>query len=239
MDSPENSNWIFDCGLINDIPVTGTDFPTPATGFYWPSQGVNVVANASIHVGSPSEVSGSDCSKTVGSRKRQRSESGNGSGSKACREKMRRDMLNDRFLELAAIMEPGKQPKMDKAVILNDAIRLVGQLQGEAQKMKESNESLQQKIKELKAEKMELRDEKQRLRAEKEQLEQQLKNMIGAPPNFVPHPSAIPAAFVSQGQAASNKMMPFISFPGVAMWQLMPPASVDTSRDHVLHPPVA
>ncbi|XP_068667853.1 transcription factor ILR3-like isoform X2 [Aristolochia californica] len=163
----------------------------------------------------------------------------NGSGSKACREKMRRDMLNDRFLELAALMEPGKQPKIDKAAILNDAIRLVGQLQSEVKRMTDSNENLQQKIKELKAEKNELREEKQRLRAEKEQLEQQLKKMVAVPPNFVPHPSAIPAAFVAQGQAAGNKMVPFISFPGVAMWQLMPPASVDTSQDHVLHPPVA
>ncbi|XP_068639294.1 transcription factor ILR3-like [Aristolochia californica] len=239
MDSSENSNWIFDCGLINDIPITGGDFPAPATGFYWPSQGVDVVNNASVHIDCPSEVPGSDGPKTLGSRKRQRSDSGNGSGSKACREKLRRDILNDRFLELAALMEPGKQPKMDKAAILNDAIRLVGQLQSEGQKMKELNENFQLKIKELKAEKHELREEKQRLRAEKEQLEQQLKNMIAAPPNFVPHPAAIPAAFVAQGQAAGNKMMPFISFPGVAMWQLMPPASVDTSQDHVLHPPVA
>lgn len=77
-------------------------------------------------------------------------ESGAAPVSKACREKLRRDKLNDRFLELGAILEPGKPPKMDKAAILSDAVRVVNQLRGEAQKLKESNESLQETIKELK-----------------------------------------------------------------------------------------
>lgn len=55
-----------------------------------------------------------------------------------------------RFLELGSILEPGRPPKMDKAAILGDAVRMVIQLQSEAQKLKESNEDLQEKIKELK-----------------------------------------------------------------------------------------
>ena len=51
---------------------------------------------------------------------------------------------------MGAILEPGKTPKMDKSAILNDAIRVVGELRGEAKKLKDSNESLQEKIKELK-----------------------------------------------------------------------------------------
>jgi len=51
---------------------------------------------------------------------------------------------------LGAILEPGKTPKMDKSAILNDAIRVVGELRSEAKKLKDSNESLQEKIKELK-----------------------------------------------------------------------------------------
>lgn len=73
---------------------------------------------------------------------------------------------------------------------------------------------------------------------EKEKLEQQLKS-VNAQPGFLPHPSAIPAAFAAQGQAPGNKLVPFIGYPGVAMWQFMPPAAVDTSQDHVLRPPVA
>lgn len=39
---------------------------------------------------------------------------------------------------------------MDKAAILSDAARMVTQLRNEAQKLKDSNENLQEKIKELK-----------------------------------------------------------------------------------------
>ncbi|KAJ0983395.1 hypothetical protein J5N97_011650 [Dioscorea zingiberensis] len=145
--------------------------------------------------------------------------------------KMRRDRLNDKFLELGSILEPGKPPKMDKAAILSDAVRMVTQLRGEAQKLKDSNEKLQEKIKELKTEKNELRDEKQRLKAEKENLEQQIK-LLNARPSFVPHPPVIPTAYAAQGQAAGQKlMMPVIGYPGFPMWQFMPPADVDTSQD--------
>ncbi|KAF2285840.1 hypothetical protein GH714_008367 [Hevea brasiliensis] len=128
--------------------------------------------------------------------------------------------------------------KKRQAAILIDAVRRVSQLRGEAQKLKDSNSSLQEKIKELKAEKNELRDEKQRLKAEKEKLEQQLK-AVNAQPSFLSPPPAIPATFATQGQAPGNKLVPFISYPGIAMWQFMPPAAVDTSQDHVLRPPVA
>ncbi|KAM6582910.1 hypothetical protein CsatB_009912 [Cannabis sativa] len=50
----------------------------------------------------------SDNNKVVGSRKRQRSESSGGascSNYKACREKLRRDRLNERFLKLVAVIE--------------------------------------------------------------------------------------------------------------------------------------
>jgi hypothetical protein len=53
-------------------------------------------------------------------------------------------------MELGAILEPGKTPKMDKSAILNDAIHVISELRSEAQKLKDSNESLQEKIKELK-----------------------------------------------------------------------------------------
>ena len=90
----------------------------------------------------------------------------------------------------------------------------------------------------VQAEKNELRDEKQRLKADKEKLEQQVKSM-SAQPGYMPNPSAVSAAFGDQGQATGNKLMPFIGYPGIAMWQFIPPAVRDTSQDHVLHPPVA
>lgn len=55
-----------------------------------------------------------------------------------------------RFVELASILEPGRPPKIDKAAILVDAVRMVTQLRKEAQKLKDSSSDLQEKIKELK-----------------------------------------------------------------------------------------
>lgn len=237
MGSPENPNWFLDCPLIDDVPVAGNDLGAPAGGFYWnppgfnPSPGVSVEINGSI--------ANSNGPKEPGSRKCVRSESGSGHSSKAYREKMRRDKLNDRFLELSSILDPGKPPKMDKATILSDAVHMVTQLRTEAQKLKESNENLQEKIKELKAEKSEIRDEKQKLKIEKESLEQQV-NLLSSRPNYVPHLPVIPTAFAAQGQGAGQKlMMPVISYPGFPMWQFMPPADVDTSKDTESCPPVA
>ncbi|EEF39526.1 transcription factor ILR3 [Ricinus communis] len=235
MVSPENTNWLIEYGLIDDIPVPDANFSVPVTGFSWPVQTLNGSSNVSVEI--DGSFGNADTQKDSTSKKRGRSDSC-ASSSKACREKLRRDRLNDKFLELGSILEPGRPPKTDKAAILIDAVRMVTQLRGEAQKLKDSNSSLQEKIKELKAEKNELRDEKQRLKVEKEKLEQQLK-AVNAQPSFLPPPPAIPAPFAAQGQAPGNKLVPFIGYPGVAMWQFMPPAAVDTSQDHVLRPPVA
>lgn len=108
---------------------------------------------------------------------RQRSESCGASCSKACREKLRRDRLNERymiisfsifilryfsccyliklgmiwrFLELVSILDLGRLPKTDKGAILSDAVRILTQLRSESQRMKESIEDLQGKVKELK-----------------------------------------------------------------------------------------
>lgn len=48
------------------------------------------------------------------------------------------------------MLEPGRPPKTDKAAILGDAVRVVNQLRGEAQQLKDSNGDLQEKINELK-----------------------------------------------------------------------------------------
>lgn len=128
-------------------------------------------------------------------------------------------------------MEPGKPPKADKVAILSDAARLLNQLRAEAQKLKQSNESLQDSIKNLKvftdkalghkksevvcvspefllfsvpslqAEKSELRDEKTRLKAERERLEQMLKGVSAA---------AAPAPFVPHPAAAVPSFHPAV-----------------------------
>ncbi|PON48526.1 Basic helix-loop-helix transcription factor [Parasponia andersonii] len=255
--SSENTNWLYDYGLMEDVGVPGGEFPVTGTGFIWPLQPLNASPDASVcshgdsdslkEVGSMKRVE-VDCSsgdsdnvKEVGSRKRQRSESSGASCSKACREKLRRDRLNDRFLELVAAMEPGRLPKTDKAAILSDAVRILTQLRSESRLLKETIDDLQERIKELKAEKNELRDERQRLKEDKDRLEQQVRAAMTSQTSFLPHSPAIPtAALAAQGQLARNKLMPFSSYPsGVTMWQLMPHTTLDTSQDHVLRPHVA
>ncbi|KAG2576605.1 hypothetical protein PVAP13_6NG033900 [Panicum virgatum] len=147
-------DWFLDCGILDDLPAAACRaFPWDAS----PSS-----SNPSVEVGS--YVNTGDVFKEPGSNKRLRSGSSGRPTSKACREKMRRDKLNDRFLELGSTLEPGKPVKADKAAILSDATRMVIQLRSEAQQLKDTNGSLEEKIKELKAEKDELRDEKQKLK---------------------------------------------------------------------------
>ena len=95
-------------------------------------------------------------------------------------------------------------------------------------------------------EKNELRDEKTSLKADKERLEHQVKAMSAPPPAFMPHPMALHpaavanAAFAAQNQAATKKgAAPFSPFPGMAMWQWLPPAVLDTTQDTKLWSPRA
>nr|XP_043612826.1 transcription factor ILR3-like [Erigeron canadensis] len=242
----ENPNWLLDYGLMMDVISADhahfTCQPPPpqsavAVGFTWPSSVVTCSAPA---LSGEIESSFIDFEepKEAGSRKRLKSETINICGSKAGREKLRRDRMNERFLELGSILEHGRPPKTDKTAILSDAIRMITQLQTETKRLSESNVELQEKIKELKAEKNELRDEKQRLKVEKDKLEQQMKSM-NCQPSCLALPTAMRSAFAAQEQAAGNKLMPFVGYPGVAMWQFMPSSVVDTSHDHVLRPPVA
>ncbi|PHT56194.1 Transcription factor ILR3 [Capsicum baccatum] len=240
----DGSNWLVEFGLMEVLPSLEVQ-----SNPQWPSNAFSLPNNLSS--GLEDSYGNSDSLKESGSKKRVRSGTC-ASDSKAHREKMRRDKLNDRqthslspslflcawFQELSSILEPGKQPKMDKSVILGDAVRMVVQLRDEAQKLKESYDNLQEKVNELKAEKSELRDEKQKLKAEKDKLEQHLK-ALNSQPGFLPHPPAMPSPFPAPHQVFASKMMPYLGYPGIPMWQFVPPAAVDTSEDHALRPPVA
>lgn len=235
MESPEeNHNWVFDLSLMDDIPVSAGDFPCLEPGFRWPGNTISPLTG--VEYDNPFH--NSESAKEFSSRKRARPGPCSASDSKAHREKIRRDRLNDRFQELSSLLDPERPPKLDKSVILTDAARMVVQLRDEAEKLKESCDSLQKKVDELKAEKNELRDEKQKLRAEKDILEQQVK-VLSSQPGFYPQLSAIPSPFAAQPHVFGSKLMPFVGYSGTPMWHFVPPASVDTSEDHVLRPPVA
>ncbi|XVF62875.1 hypothetical protein PTKIN_Ptkin09bG0043700 [Pterospermum kingtungense] len=166
------------------------------------------------------------------SRKRGRSGSCSRPGTKACREKLRREKLNERFQDLSSILEPGRPARTDKAVILDDAVRVLTQLGTEAKELKETNEKLLEEIKTLKAEKNELREEKLVLKTDKERIEQQMKTMTIPPAGYLP---AHPAAY----HPGANKMAVFPGYGLVPMWQYLPSSARDTSQDHELRPPAA
>lgn len=173
------------------------------------------------------ELDEGDCS-----RKRTRTESYCRPGTKACRERLRREKLNQRFLDLSSILEPGRPAKTDKPAIIDDAIRVLTKLRSEAQELKDTNEKLQQEIKSSKTEKNELREEKLVLKADKERMEQQLKTMTVPHAGFLP---TQPAAYHSR----QNKMAVYPTYSLIPMWQYLPPTSRDTSRDHEFRPPAA
>ncbi|KAL1222670.1 Transcription factor bHLH34 [Cardamine amara subsp. amara] len=168
------------------------------------------------------------------SRKRGRTGSCSKPGTKACREKLRREKLNDRFMDLSSVLEPGRTPKTDKSAILDYAIRVLNQLRGEAHELKETNQKLLEEIKSLKAEKNELREEKLVLKTDKEKIQQQLKSMAVPSPGFMP---SHPAVF------HPNKMAMYPSYgyyPNMPMWPpYLHPADRDTSHDHLKQSPAA
>ncbi|XP_030533893.1 transcription factor bHLH104-like [Rhodamnia argentea] len=229
------SCWDFlDCAsLFGDAPST----PSP-----WPPHNPSAAAAAAVGVDFPAggvASAGDDLGGAQCPRKRGRNDACNQPQpqpqprTKACREKLRRERLNDRFLDLSSILEPGRSIKTEKTAVLDDAIRVLTQLRAESEELKETNEKLQEEIKCLKAEKNELREEKLSLKADKERMEQQLKAMTVPPAGFVPpHPA-------TAYHAGANKMPVFPSYGYIPMWQYMPPAARDTSSDHELRPPAA
>ncbi|KAI4371932.1 hypothetical protein MLD38_010226 [Melastoma candidum] len=176
---------------------------------------------------------GDDCSEKLGPGKRSRDGENCRRGTKACRERLRRERLNDKFQDLSALLEPGRSVKTDKPAILDDAIRVLTQLRAESQELRETNEKLLEEIQCLKAEKNELKDEKIMLKADKMRLEQQVKTMAVPRAGFIPtHPAAT-------YHAVANKVPVFPSYGYYPMWQFLQPSACDTSSDHELRPPAA
>lgn len=242
------SNWPY---FTDGAGLLDSEDATAAASLFWVEEHRGEQAECSVEpTGSKPECTteGHEREVTDSCGKRKRDELARDSlCNKASREKQRRGRLNDRFVELSQALEPGRPPKVDKASILSDAVRILGQLRAEAQQLQDGNRLLREQIKELKAEKVELRDEKLRLKAEKERLEAQVKAMAvppGVPGSYLAHPAAMQAAaaaLAAQAQAQLKPLAPMPQFPPppVAMWQWMPPSNVDTTQDHMLRPPVA
>lgn len=81
-----------------------------------------------------------------GQRKKRKKEVSVAAKNKACREKARREKMNERFLELAKLLEPGKEPKTDKSSILSDALKSVQQLRVENHQLRQLNKFLEERV---------------------------------------------------------------------------------------------
>ncbi|XP_074311402.1 transcription factor ILR3-like [Silene latifolia] len=152
--------------------------------------------------------------------------------SKASRERLRREKMNDRFSELRKFLNPGSPAKSDKSSILHDAICAVYKLQSEHQELKQRKKKLQDDTLNLKEEKNELKEEKLNLQERKQRIEQQLKATTLAQSGYVPMQQAI-------HQGGRHKGVVVSGYGGYPMWQWIPPSVLDISKDHVLRPPVA
>ncbi|GAB4848470.1 hypothetical protein Ancab_003175 [Ancistrocladus abbreviatus] len=112
---------------------------------------------------------------------------------KADREKLRRDRLNEQFLELGNALDPDR-PKNDKATILTDTIQLLKDLTADVNRLKAECAALSEESHELTQEKNELREEKASLKSEIENLniqhQQRLRVMFPWAP-VEPHPSVV------------------------------------------------
>ncbi|XP_058730265.1 transcription factor bHLH121 [Vicia villosa] len=131
---------------------------------------------------------------------------------KADREKLRRDRLNEQFVELGSILDPDR-PKNDKATILGDTVQLLKDLTSQVSKLKDEYTMLNEESRELSQEKNDLREEKASLKSDIENLNNQYQlqlrtmypwpamdhSVMMAPPSYpypvpmpVPPPGSIP-----------------------------------------------
>ncbi|KAL5557558.1 hypothetical protein UlMin_039794 [Ulmus minor] len=181
---------------------------------------------------------------------------------KADREKLRRDRLNEHFLELGNTLEPDR-PKNDKATILTDTIQVLKDLTAEVNRLKADHSTLSEESRELTQEKNELREEKASLKSDIENLniqyQQRMRVMfpwttidpsvmmappysypvpVAVPPGSIPfHPSSQPFPFYG-GQnpgAIPNPCSTFVPYPPPTNPPVEQPASqhVPTSHSHV------
>ncbi|KAL9236671.1 hypothetical protein vseg_011309 [Gypsophila vaccaria] len=234
----DDPSWV--CCLLEDVvPATCCDAFAFGSAVQWPV----CSDHPSVGPASLSKTSKDSCGTLDGSDEscRKRFHGGGSScaaSSRACREKLRRHRVNERFLELSAVLDPGKAPRLDKAAILIDAVQMVKMLQQETAALKNQNVELQHKIDNLKAEKKELRSEKHRLKKVKDDIEQRIK-ALGVPQVMKFRPFiTMPTSLGIPTQPARAKIMPVFNYPCVPLWHFVPHASVDTSQEHAFHPPV-
>ncbi|KAL3350879.1 hypothetical protein AABB24_023336 [Solanum stoloniferum] len=117
---------------------------------------------------------------------------------KADREKLRRDRLNEQFMELGKTLDPDR-PKNDKASILSDTVQMLKDLTAQVSRLKSEYAALTDESRELTQEKNDLREEKASLKSDIESLnvqyQQRMRTMYpwaGMDHSMVMHSSSYP-----------------------------------------------
>lgn len=157
---------------------------------------------------------------------------------KADREKLRRDKLNEQFLELGTLIDP-ERPKNDKGSIITDTIQVLKDLNSEVKKLKAEHAVLCEESRELTQEKNELREEKASLKSNIQNLKVQHQPTQGfmvpwatvdspilmAPP--YPFPVAVPVHQTTQPCST------FIPYFAPAIPQVDQPATLNASTSYI------
>ncbi|KAK9791342.1 hypothetical protein WJX73_001044 [Symbiochloris irregularis] len=171
---------------------------------------------------------------------------------KACRERQRRERLNDRFTELAKVLEPGKTAKTDKTNIIDDAMRIVTQLRGENGQLRQLNKFLEERVSQHAAH---VRSGRSAIAAAgTDAIHHKWRfssarvwhgSSIGPAPNAGPHadrqsrPAAAPKPSFVKPEFPQGLLLPGgLQFtPNMGSW--LPPSTLDTSQDSIRRPPAA
>ncbi|XVE93788.1 hypothetical protein REPUB_Repub01dG0225000 [Reevesia pubescens] len=181
---------------------------------------------------------------------------------KADREKLRRDRLNEHFLELGNALDPDR-PKNDKATILTDTVQLLKDLTSQVTKLKAEYATLNEESRELTQEKNDLKEEKASLKSDIDNLNSQYQqrvrtmfpwatvdhSVVMAPPSYpfpvpmaMPPPGAIPMHpsmqpfpyFANQNPGVINPCSTFVPYmtPNTMVEQHVIPPAQPGSQSH-------
>ncbi|CAN1155938.1 Transcription factor bHLH47 [Linum perenne] len=165
---------------------------------------------------------------------------------KAEREKLKREQLNDLFLDLAAALEM-EQANSGKASILNEAARILKDLRGQIDALRKDNATLLSESRYVTIEKNELKDENSVLETQIEDLQSQVESRLAQskpdlniPPSTEPETAAALAPHFpgdpSLQQPPAVFVIPFhpdiSSFPAIQ-------SNTSISKPHARYPTAA
>eukprot|EP00201_Polytomella_parva_P002234 CAMPEP_0175081738 /NCGR_PEP_ID=MMETSP0052_2-20121109/26331_1 /TAXON_ID=51329 ORGANISM="Polytomella parva, Strain SAG 63-3" /NCGR_SAMPLE_ID=MMETSP0052_2 /ASSEMBLY_ACC=CAM_ASM_000194 /LENGTH=612 /DNA_ID=CAMNT_0016352785 /DNA_START=186 /DNA_END=2024 /DNA_ORIENTATION=- len=112
----------------------------------FPSGGANPLKRPAAFEISHSTESDDEDKLDEKSNKKIKTEANVAASRKACREKARREKLNERFHTLSKLIDPAGEPKSDKTTILGDAIKFVQQVTVENHQLKQLNKFLEERV---------------------------------------------------------------------------------------------